>query len=329
MLRPTFRRALRLELLETREVLSAVGPSAEAQYMLDMINLARTNPQAAAQKFTSNLDPDVLATLNYYNVNLDQERQAIASSPVRPPLAWNDQLAAAATGMATDQAVNGFQSHVGSDGSDLGKRLDRTLYTDRLVSGENSYASSKSADHALEAFLIDWGVESKGHRNNLLQPTAQPDQFYREVGIGIVKSQNSNVGPLVVTQDFGARIGSKAQLLGVVYHDQNGSGSFDMNEGQGGVEIDATSFNTGKTVVTQSWDSGGYQVALDSGKYMIQAKLGGKVIDARQITIQNQNMQVDYNLTALGKNPQGAAQESSSTSSDSLPGQNSWASWVV
>lgn len=339
MLRRTFRRALRLEPLETREVLSAVGPSAEAQYMLDMINLARTNPQAAAQKFTSNLDADVVATLNYYNVNLDQERQAIANSPIRPPLAWNDQLAAAATGMATDQAVNGFQSHTGSDGSDLGKRLDGAGYTDRVVSGENSYASSKSVDHAMEAFLIDWGVADKGHRNNLLQPVAQPDQLYREVGIGIVASQNPKVGPLVVTQDFGTQNGAKGQLLGVVYNDQNGNGAFDMNEGQGGVEIDATSFTTGKTVSTQTWVSGGYQIALDPGQYLIQTKVNGNVVASQQVTMQDQNIEVDYNLTALNNNPQLAAQVSApaptvapatpSAAPATSSAAGSWSSWVV
>lgn len=123
MRRSFFRRAPRLETLESRQVLSATGPTADQQYMLEMINLARTDPAEAAQKFTTNLDPDVIATLNYYNVNINQVRSDIANSPVRPPVAWNDTLAQAAAGMATDQAVNGFQSHTGSNGSTLSQRL--------------------------------------------------------------------------------------------------------------------------------------------------------------------------------------------------------------
>src|SRR5437764_768751 len=137
MRRPTFRRTLRLESLESREVLSAGGPSAQAQYMLEMVNLARTNPQAAAQRFTSNLVP----------------------------------------------------------------------------------------------------------------------------------TQNSKVGPLVVTQDFATKAGSKAELLGVAYNDKNGNGQYDQGEGQGNVEVDATNNATGQTVSTATWDNGGgYQLALDPGR---------------------------------------------------------------
>ncbi len=342
MRRPAFRRTLRLESLESREVMSTAGPSAQAQYMLELINLARTNPQAAAQEFTTNLDADVTATLNYYKVDLNQVRSEIASSPVRPPLAWNDQLAQAATGMATDQAVNGFQSHTGSDGSNLGQRLDRAGYANRAASGENTYAYSESVDQAMEAFLIDWGVSDSGHRNNLLQPTATSDQFYREVGIGIVPTQNPAVGPLVITQDFGSQNGAKAELLGVAYNDQNGNGQFDLNEGQGGVEVDATNLATGATSTTQTWDSGGYQIALDPGQYQVQAKLNGSVIDSQQVSIQTQNVQVDYNLSSLSKNPQIAAQVVVPTSTTPTPtpaatpaqapassSSGSWSSWTV
>ena len=249
-----------------------------------------------------------MATVNYYGVDLNQVRNEIASSPVRPPLAWNDQLAQAATGMATDQAVNGFQSHTGSDGSTLGQRLDRAGYTNRTASGENTYAYSESVDEAMEAFLIDWGVSDDGHRNNLLQPNASGDQIYNDVGIGIVPTQNPAVGPLVITQDFGDQSGEQAQLLGVAYNDQNGTGQFAMNEGQGGVEVDATNLSTGATSTTQTWDSGGYQMPLNPGQYQVQVKLNGTVLSSQQVSIQNQNIEVDYNLTALSKAPQVAAQ---------------------
>src|SRR5579883_1508081 len=104
MTRPTFRRTLRLERLESREVLSGGGPSAQAQYMLELINLARTNPAAMADRVTSNLDADVIATVNYFNINLQDVRNQLASTPAKPPLAWNDQLAQAAQGQSQDQA---------------------------------------------------------------------------------------------------------------------------------------------------------------------------------------------------------------------------------
>ena len=52
MTRPRFRRSLRFDNLETRELLSGVtaGPTAQEQYMLELVNQARTNPQAAAEE---------------------------------------------------------------------------------------------------------------------------------------------------------------------------------------------------------------------------------------------------------------------------------------
>lgn len=341
MRRPTFRRTLRLESLESREVLSGGGPSAQAQYMLSMVNLARTNPQAAAQKFTTNLDADVVATLNYYHVDLNQVRKDIASAPVRPPVAWNDTLAQAATKMATDQAVNGFQSHIGSDGSNLETRLERVGYGNRVSDGENTYAYSKSVDHAMEAFLIDWGVAGNGHRNNLLQPNATPDQYYKEVGIAITPAQNAKVGPLVITQDFGRQANAKADVLGVAYWDNDGSNSYSQGEGQGNVEVDAINNATGNSVSTSTWDDGGgYQIPLDPGQYTIQAKLNGKVIASNQVSVGNQNIQIDYNLTAVSANnlapatPAVKAQVAAPSTTGGTADTNasfasSWSSWTV
>ncbi len=78
MARPTLRRTPRLECLENREVMSSGGPSAQAQYMLEQINFARTNPAAAAEHFSSNLDADTLGSIAYYNLNLNAAKSAIA-----------------------------------------------------------------------------------------------------------------------------------------------------------------------------------------------------------------------------------------------------------
>jgi hypothetical protein len=150
----------------------------------------------------------------------------------------------------------------------------------------------------MEAFLIDWNVSSLGHRKNILQPDATPDQFYREVGIGIVKTNKANFGPKVITQDFGRQAGSKAELLGVAYNDKNGNDAYDMGEGQGDVTVSATNVSTGKTTSTQTWDSGGgYQMSLDPGTYKVVAKVGSRTVRTDQVSINDQNVKVDYNLS--------------------------------
>src|SRR3712207_3018998 len=121
MIRPTFRRTLRVVSLEARELMAAGGPTAQQQYMLELLNLARTNPAAMAERVTSTatLSADTEATLKYYDVGLGTVKREIASPPAKPPLAWNGKLAKAAQAQSQDQANHGFQSHTGSDGSSL------------------------------------------------------------------------------------------------------------------------------------------------------------------------------------------------------------------
>jgi|SRR5579864_606771 len=299
MTRPTFRfrKTPRLERLESRELLSSGGPSPEAQYMLELINLARTNPAAAADRVTSNLDAQTSATLTYYNVNLDQARQQIASAAPRPPLAWNDKLATTALDQSIDQANMGVQTHTGADGSDLNTRLDRIGYTNRASAGENAFAYAKSVDQAMEAFLIDWGVPSMGHFKNLLQPDTPPSSAYREVGIGIVDSTKLGLGPEVITQDFGSQNGAKADLLGVAYDESKGSQFYVPGEGRGDVTVQAQNLQTGQTSSVQTWDAGGYQIPLDPGQYQVTAKVGSQVVRSQQVSIGTQNVKVDFDLS--------------------------------
>ncbi|GAC1467436.1 MAG: hypothetical protein NVSMB9_09040 [Isosphaeraceae bacterium] len=297
MRRSTIRRSFCLESLEARELLTSGGPTQDGQMLLHLINLSRTNPAAAADYVTANLDADVEATLKYYGVNLAAEKDAIAHSASRPPVAWDATLSATATQQSQDQITTGVQSHTGADGSSLGQRLDRAGYTHRVSDGENAYAYSKSVDHAIEAFEIDWGVANYGHRDNVHQSKASPDQYYREVGIGIVKSDRPNMGPMVVTEDFGRRADTRAQLVGVAYNDPNQSHAFTLGSGQGDVKITATNLDTGVSQSTLSWDAGGYQLPLDPGTYEVTAKVGDRTVRTDRIGISDQNVMLDYNLS--------------------------------
>lgn len=314
--RSTFRRSrtLAMESLESREVLSA---GAEGQYMLELINMARTNPKAAAQWVSSHADSNVQATLDYYGVNLPNEVNAIANATPVPPIGWSDVLAGTATQQSQDQVRMGVQTHAGADGSSLGQRLDRAGYTNRTSDGENAFAYAKSVDNAMEAFLVDWGVADKGHRRNILQPNASPNQYYRELGVGIVASNSGNLGPKVITVDFARQAASKPLLLGVAFNDKHGNNTYDMGEGQGGVEIKATNLATGQVTTTTSADAGGYQMSLDKGTYDVQAKVNGQVVSDDTVAIDDQNVKKDYNLSQLS--PIGAQNGNVSVSSASAP----------
>jgi uncharacterized protein YkwD len=265
--------------------------------MLELINLARTNPAAMAQWIGQRADANVQATLNYYNVNLQSVENAIASSPSQPPLAWNADLTQSATNQSQYQANNGVQTHTGANGSTTQQREVAAGYTNQAVDGENAYAYSSSVDEAMEAFLIDWGVPDAGHRNNLLQSNVPASQQYRDVGIGIVSTSRPNFGPEVITQDFGAQQNEQAQLVGVAFNDPNGTNFYSPGNGRGDVTVQVTNTATGQVQSVQTWASGGYEIALAPGSYSVTALVGNMVVRSQQVTIGTQNVEIDFNLS--------------------------------
>ena len=298
MARSKVRRTLRFENLEARQLLSTGGPTDEEQYMLQLINEARTNPAAAEAQITNNLSPQVQATLQYYNVNLQAVQQTIANSTPQPPVAWNANLASAATAQSTYMAQNQVQSHIGANGSTPLQRIQQAGYTNVVSNNENAYAYSSSALESMEAFLIDWGVPSDGHRITIQQPGVSPQNAYRDVGLGIVQTpSNSSVGPEVVTQDFASQANEQAQVVGVAYYDNAQTNFYQPGEGQGGLQIDAVNLQTGQVASTQTWDSGGYELSLAPGQYQIIASLNDQVFQTTNVTVGNVNIEQDFVLT--------------------------------
>ena len=297
MARSNRRRMLSLDCLESRRVLSTTGgPSAQAQYMLELLNETRTNPAAMAQQITSNLNPDEQATIQYYGVNLNSVTQKLDNATPQPPLAWNGSLAAAATGQSQYQANIGQQTHDGPNGETLGQRIQDAGYQNASNSTENAYAYSTSINQAMKAFVIDWGVSSDGHFNNIMEPGTSANNSFRDVGIGVVNTNNNGLGPMVITQDFGAQAGEQSQLVGVVYNDPNLTHQFAANSGVGGVTIQAVNTATGQVSSTQTWDAGGYQLPLSPGNYQVTAIDNGQVVNTQSVTINDVNVQANFDL---------------------------------
>ncbi len=301
MARPTSRRSLRFENLEDRQMLSSGGPSSQAQYMLQLINMARTNPKAAAQWVSDNVTPEVSNTLKHYNVDVNAVKQTIASSRPLPPVAWNGKLAAAAQSHSQDMVDNNYQSHTGSDGSSADDRIAAAGYDKASSTGENAYAYAGSVDNAMQAFLYDWGVSDAGHRRNLLQPGVSDGDSFREVGIGLVNTggrlASGKIGPVVVTQDFGAQSNAQAKLVGVAYTDSDSSQFYTPGEGAGNVRIDALNLNDGSTASTTTWDSGGYELPLAPGPYKVTASQNNVVIQDVNVNVGTVNVQQDFVLS--------------------------------
>merc|ERR1712173_191538 len=91
-----------------------------------------------------------------------------------PALIWDSRLEAAARAHARDMAEHGFFSHTGSDGADLGERVERAGY-DWAAVGENLARRQRTVGEV----VTDW-QQSEGHCRNLYDPG------YREIGAALV-----------------------------------------------------------------------------------------------------------------------------------------------
>ncbi|GAI93814.1 unnamed protein product, partial [marine sediment metagenome] len=233
-------------------------PSTNAQLMLEMINRARADPSAEGIRLATTTDPDVLNAYNYFDVDTSQVITDFAGYPARPPLAFNSDLIAAAIRHSTDMALNDFQEHTGSDGSSMTDRIEAAGYTGWNTIGENIYAYSFSVFYGHAGFNVDWGVSELGHRQNIMN---YGDTVYNEVGIAIISETDpsTDVGPLVITQDFGKR-SDYSFLVGVVYCDSDGDGFYGMGEGLAGVTVMPTS----GTYYAITSTSGGYAIPLSA-----------------------------------------------------------------
>lgn len=290
-----FRRP-RVERLEDRLLLS-LDPSPEAQELLVHLNRMRVDPQGELAVLFTSLnpllarDPDANQAIDYFDDPTSASIQADWPSlaPV-DPLVWNESLYNAALSHSELMRQRDEQSHQLTGEPSYTERFVNAGYTGLMAAGENIFAYAKSPFHAHSAFAIDWGVPSRGHRLNIM------DGSFREVGIGVVadSSSSTQVGPLLVTQDFASRAGfGGPYLVGVAYADSNGNGRYNVGEGRGSVQI--TLSGAAGTFVTTTMSAGGYQIQVPPGDYMVTAS-GGSFAGTSRVPVRvgGSSVEVDF-----------------------------------
>ena len=299
--------ALTLEPLEPRALL-AFDPTPNEQYMLEILNRMRMNPAAELGLMTTSLatparsaNSDVDSALRFFNVSGPTLAEQWATLTAAPPLAWNQNLYNAAEFHNGQMIAADEQSHQVDGEPDLGQRATNAGYANWTNLGESVYAYSKSVDHGHAGFAIDWGNEPTGiqdppgHRNTMMNAA------FREVGIRVQEIgtvAGREVGPMVITQDFGRRSGLTGSfLLGVVFGDSNGNG-YSIGEGFGNVSISAVALNGtpgALTYTTSSMSAGGWQLLLPNGTYSVTFSGGGfgSSVTYRDIVISGQNVKLD------------------------------------
>ena len=251
---------LTYESLEVRRVFAAAFPSAQEQYVLELINSARANPAG----YAANLGIDLNEGL----------APGTISSAAKPPLAFNYLLMDAAQKHSDWQLDTDSFSHTGANGSNPEQRMRDAGYsfTGNWTWGENiGYMATTGpvdvtdfAKRIEENLFIDQGVAGRGHRISLM------NERFMEVGIGVRYGNFRGYNAVMMTQDFARSTGP--YLTGVAYTDAVIANRFyNPGEGLGGITITAIRDGGDQRFQTVTTTAGGYSLQLPKGRYSIMA----------------------------------------------------------
>lgn len=212
------------------------------QYLLELINRARLDPEAEADRYGIDLNEDLAA--------------GTISSDAKQVLAPNDELELAARLHSIWMLEEDVFSHTGEGGSSVRNRVEAADYdlSGSWRVGENISWRGSTGSINLES-QIDSHHQglflSEGHRKNIMNVS------YREVGLaqeaGVYTYNGRDYNASMLTQNYG-KTGSNIFVTGVVYNDSDGNDFFSIGEGRSGA-----TFSVGSTS-TQSQSAGGYSI---------------------------------------------------------------------
>lgn len=318
--------------------MTKIFPTQNEQYLLELTNRIRLDPENELDKILANRDREVNDALDYFNTDLTVLRQQWGELEAAPPLAWSGELHNSAETHNQRTIAADTQSHFLPNEPGLLDRMREAGYNPSSVA-ENIFAYPESIDAAHAGFALDWGVGPHGIQEPAGHRISMTNSLYREVGIDITEERNPNtsVGTFVVTQHFGVDRNaiwgmSDAYFLGVVYSDTIKDDDFyTPGEGLGDVTITASDLVNDRVFSTTTWSAGGYQIQLPKGDYQIDFAAdfdhnGTIDIVSREIAIGNENLKLDLmadlevankTLTTPSANP--AQLKSNNSSVESTP----------
>ncbi|MEZ6098072.1 MAG: Ig-like domain-containing protein [Pirellulaceae bacterium] len=279
--------------------------------MLEHLNRMRTDPQGELGVLFSSTSPlearDALVqeAIDFFSISGPMLASQWSSLTPVAPLAWNETLFSIAESHNNLMVQFDDQQHQFPGEGTLEQRLNAANYN-YVSAGENVFAFAESVLQGHASFAIDWGDTASGlqdppdHRINMMNAS------FQEVGIAIRQDNNpaTNVGPFLVSQEFGRRTDFGGPvLLGVVYADTNGNGRYDAGEGLPAVTLSIVGPTGSFTATTMS--AGGYQIQVPAGTYSITASgppLNGTRTVA-DVTVSNQNVKADIESSTSLQSP--------------------------
>lgn len=287
---------------QTLERYSHGEPSPEEQQLLELANRARANPANEGKRLAEATDPNQKLGLDFFKVDKAKLKRDFALYPPRPPLSMNAELTKAARRHSNDMGKNNFQGHVGSDGSDTGRRIVESGFAPVEAANESVYSNyvfDLSFAHA--GFQVDWGYgpggvqPGLGHRDNIMNFR---NTVFREVGMGVYTRTGeaaSKYGKLAVAQEFGSRFTHPMFLVGVVYQDSNDNSICDPGEGLPGIRV-TPSVGTYYAVTSKS---GGYSIPFFASHEAATVTFSGKGLKADTVmsfSINGKNTKLDLKI---------------------------------
>ena len=275
--------------------------------LLEMINKARNDPYQALEMAGVD-EASAREALGDYAWVLDQGL---------PPLAWNEQLHEAARGHSLDMIEHGYFSEISPEGEGPSERVAATGY-EALYVGETlgALVSEHFVDPLKIACLI---YENMVGAEFNPASTVQKNIFnpeVTEVGIGfervavnpevVFDPEGDSLIAYVVVADFARPAEPRTFLVGNVYHDRDGDGSFDPLEGIAGLKISLKPlFGPGGSGTTiHSGPLGSYQLELHPFVFYELLIEGddGNIIHTEFHGSQNRN---ELNNILIDDNPKG------------------------
>ena len=257
-------------------------PTVYEVLVLELVNRARFDPEAEAER---------------HAIDLNEDNNGTPISPARkPPLAFNLELIEAARVHSEWMLDADVFSHTGEGGSSPTQRMDEAGYTfsGAWSSGENIAWRGNSGDNidlTLAAYEHHEGLfKSVGHRLNILSTD------FREIGIGhkdgYFFADGTNWRASMLTENF-ARSGSGYFLTGVMYEDADGDDLYSVNEGLSGITI--TVDGSSHAV----FETGAYTVPLANGVYDITVS-GDALGSPVNYTIEVDGANVKFDVIKVG-----------------------------
>ncbi len=287
-------------------------PTGDEQFMLELINRARSNPPQEGVFITTRTDTDIVSAYTFFGVN----KPAIVSTfnliASAQPLAMNSILLGTARAQSIDQQTFHYQGHTSHDGRAFNVRINQAGYVNAALA-ENVFAPYAASGGAVTGFIkttlyghvgfnIDWGVPDLGHRKAIMGLNDIPNNFdygtLREIGVGLAfgpvvdpQPPHGLVNSWFITEDFGVVFDTSSGsfgptinpfLVGVVYTDSDANGFYTPGEGKGGITV-MPNVGTDFAITTSS---GGYAIpllGLPGGTTSITVTFSGGPLGSQQL----------------------------------------------